>query len=93
MRLTTLAISAALVSVALPLSATTFVMVSDEDLADQAAAVVEARVLSVEGAPIDTPSTDYLIEVERVLKGSIPGSNLIVRVPGGARPDGVGVKI
>ena len=93
MRLTTFALSAALASVALPLSATSFVMVPDEDLADQAAAVVEARVLSVDDAPVDTPSTDYLIEVERVLKGSIPGSNLIVRVPGGTRPDGVSVKI
>ena len=41
----------------------------------------------------DRPATDYIIEVDRVLKGDIPGSTLVVRVPGGVRPDGVGLKI
>ena len=83
-----------LILVAAPLAATSFVMVPDEDLADQAAVVVEARVLSVDGAPGKRmPATDYLIEVERVLKGSPPGSTLIVRVPGGVRADGLGLKI
>jgi len=77
-----------------PAAATTFVMVADEDLVDQSPVVVEARVLTKEPAPAPgTPSTDYLIEVERVIKGDVPGSNLVVRVPGGERPDGIGLKI
>ena len=68
--------SSSLILLAAPLAATSFVMVPDEDLADQAAAVVEARVLSVEAAPGEgMPATDYQIEVERVLKGSPPGSS------------------
>ncbi len=79
---------------AAPLAATTFVMMSDPDLVDRTPLVVEARVLSSDEAPAGgTPSTDYLIEVERVLKGDLPGSNLVVRVPGGIGPDGIGLKI
>jgi len=79
---------------AAPLAATTFVMVPDEALVDRTPVVVEARVLSADDAPAPgMPSTDYLIEVERVLKGAVPGSNLIVRVPGGVRPDGIGLRI
>jgi hypothetical protein len=79
---------------ALPASATTYQMVSDRALADQAAAVAEVRVTAVEPAPIaGQPATDYLVQIQSVLKGSIPGSTVVVRVPGGIRPDGVGLKI
>jgi hypothetical protein len=77
-----------------PALATTFVMVSDESLVDQAPAIVEARVVSWDYAPTaGMPATDYMIEVDRVLKGNIPGSTLIVRVPGGIRSDGMGLEI
>ena len=78
-----------------PATATTYKMMSDSALADQATAVVEARIASVElGALLDgTPSTDYLVEVNRVLKGDILGSTLVVRVPGGVNPEGLGLKI
>lgn len=79
---------------ALPLSATTYKMVSDQDLADQAQVIVEARVVAVESAPVvGRPATDYQIEIERVLKGDLPGSTIIVRVPGGIGADGIGLKI
>jgi len=75
-------------------SATTYVMMSDEDLTDLAPTIVIARVVSQDPAPtLDLPSTDYVIEVDRVLKGNIPGSTLIVRVPGGIRSDGVGFHV
>ena len=94
MRRFTFALSAALALTALPAAATSFVMVSDEKLADEAAVIVEARILTVDDAPVTgTPSTDYLVEVQRVLKGDIPGSALIVRVPGGTRPDGVTLRV
>jgi hypothetical protein len=79
---------------ATPAAATTFVMVTDEDLLDQAEAVVYVRVLSADAAPVaGRPATDYLVEVEQLLKGDLAGGNLIVRVPGGFRPDGVGTRI
>jgi Matrixin/Fibronectin type III domain len=80
---------------ALPAAATTYMMMSDQDLTDQSPAVVEARVVGVEYAPIveGLPATDYLVEVSRVLKGDLPGSTVLVRVPGGINPEGLGLKI
>jgi len=93
----TLALSFALLvmlAYARPAAATTFQMMSDRDLTDQASAVVQAKIVGVEPAPVEgKPSTDYLVEVERVLKGDLPGSTVVVRVPGGVGPDGVGLKI
>lgn len=77
-----------------PAAATTFQRVEDSVLADQAPAIVSARVVEVEPSTLgDRPATDYIIELDRVLKGDVPGSTLVVRVPGGVRPDGVGLKI
>lgn len=79
---------------AAPLAATSYVAMTDEALADQSPLIVEARVIGRESAPQwQRPSTDYLIEVERVLKGSPAGSTIVVRVLGGERPDGVGLRI
>ena len=79
---------------ALPAAATTYTMVSDQTLVDQAAAVAEVRVSAVEPAPVEgRPATDYLVEVERLVKGYLPGSTIVVRVPGGVRPDGIGLKV
>jgi hypothetical protein len=77
-----------------PAIATTYLMMPDSALVDQAAAVVDVRVSSVSPAPlVGQPATDYLIEVQRVLKGDVPGSALVVRVPGGVDPQGLGLKI
>lgn len=77
-----------------PAAATTFQMVEDSVLIDQARAIVHARVADVQPSTLgDRPATDYIVEVEQVLKGDVPGSTIVVRVPGGVRPDGVGLKI
>lgn len=78
-----------------PAGATTYMMMSDNALADQAVAVVDVKVVGADSAPtVDgPPSTDYLVEVSRVLKGDVPGSTLLVRVPGGINPLGLGLKI
>lgn len=77
-----------------PAAATTYQMMSDQALAEQASAIVQARIVGVEPAPTaGRPSTDYLVEVDRVLKGDLPGSTVVVRVPGGVGPDGIGLKI
>jgi hypothetical protein len=75
-------------------SATTYVPISDPNLADQATAVARVKVLAVEPGPANRmPATDYLVEVEEVAKGYLPGSTLVVRVPGGVRTDGLGLYI
>lgn len=78
-----------------PLRATTYMMMPDSALADQAAAVIDVRIVGVDSSPVvdGPPSTDYLVEVNRVVKGDIPGSTLVVRVPGGINPEGIGLKI
>ena len=91
--------SLALLLVTLPLAraagATTYMMMSDEALTDQASAIVDAKVVGVEPAPVvdGPPSTDYLVEIDRVLKGDLSGSTVVVRVPGGVNPLGLGLKI
>jgi hypothetical protein len=87
-------LSAALLLLALPAAATTYMMVDDATLAAQAPAIAEVSVESVDISPAKGwPATDYLVSVEQVIQGNLPGSSLIVRVPGGQRPDGVGLKI
>jgi len=84
----------ALVVSANPAGATSFVRMSDEELVDQSPAIIEGRVLAIEPAPGgDRPAVDYLVEIVRRYKGFLPASSLIVRVPGGVRPDGTGLMI
>lgn len=68
--------------------------VADPDLADQATAVAVVEVRGSGPSPgTGEPATVYQVAVERVLKGQLPGSDLAVRVPGGVRADGIGLKI
>lgn len=75
--------------------ATTYKMMPDSALVDQSKVVVDAKVVGVDSAPVvdGAPSTDYLVEVNRVIKGDLSGSTLVVRVPGGINPQGLGLKI
>jgi hypothetical protein len=94
LRQTVLSLAAALLLLSLRAEATTYMMVSDANLAAQASAIAEVSVESADVSPAQgAPATDYLVSVERVIQGSLPGSSLIVRVPGGVRPDGMGLKI
>ena len=75
-------------------SATTYVPVSDENLASQAAAVARVKVIQMDPGPANrAPATDYLVEVDELVQGYLPGSTVVVRVPGGVRADGLGFKI
>ncbi len=75
-------------------AATSYVMVADEALADQAPLIAEGHVAAVGPAPATSaPSTDYLFEVDHVLKGSAPGSTLVVRILGGVNAAGRGLQI
>ncbi|HVF58958.1 MAG TPA: matrixin family metalloprotease [Thermoanaerobaculia bacterium] len=69
---------------AAPLAAATYVMPSDATLADQAAVIAAVRVTDSGPAPPRAGiATDYVVEVDEVVKGDLPGSAVVVRVPGG----------
>ena len=68
----------------LAVGATTYVMVSDEDLVDSSSVVVRARVLDKQPAPDGSPYTDYRMQVDRVAKGRIASSaRIVISVLGG----------
>jgi Matrixin len=78
-----------------PAAATTYQRMADTALADQAKAIAAVRVVRSGSAALGAgePATDYEVQVERVVKGFLPGSSAVVRVPGGDGPDGIGRKI
>ncbi|HEX6865161.1 MAG TPA: fibronectin type III domain-containing protein [Thermoanaerobaculia bacterium] len=77
---------------ALPAGAATYVPMADTALVDQAPLIVTGTVETVGLAPEESAfaATDAAVRVERVLKGEAD-ETLTVRVPGGERPDGVGM--
>ncbi len=97
LRFAALALAFALAGAAVcppPAAATSYVMMSDAALVDQAPLIVEAEVLSAEPAPAaGRPSTDYSIDVRRALKGTPQANPLTVRVPGGVDADGVSYRV
>jgi fibronectin type III domain protein/matrixin len=96
LRLPLLALLAA-ASLAVPrrLAATSVVLGTDAELADQAPVVAEATVIAQEPPAFSSglPTTDFRLRVERVLKGRVAGSTLRLRVLGGPGPDGLTLKI
>jgi len=79
---------------AAPAAATTYVMVADPVLADQAAVIAVVRVAEAKSAPVrETAATDYRVSVERLIQGRVPEGLLTVRVPGGIRPEGTSLAI
>lgn len=77
-----------------PIRATSYVMVSDADLADQAGVIAQVEITAVGPGPAgEVPATDYLAEISEVVKGDVPGSTIVVRVPGGERADGLSLKV
>jgi hypothetical protein len=76
------------------IEATTYLMVSDEALADQASVVAEVQVVEAGPSPAaGPPATDYLVDVERVVQGDLLAGRIVVRVPGGEGADGLGLRI
>ena len=70
-----------------PARASAFVPMADVELAKAAPVIIEATVVSREPSP-DRPAIDYLVEIDELIKGFLPGSALIVRTPGGVSEDG-----
>jgi len=74
--------------------ATSFVMVPDEAMVDQAPLVIEGTVISGSLAEMASGlSTVYQVEIVETLKGTATGQIVSVRVPGGVRPNGTGFQI
>ncbi len=80
---------------ALPVSATSYVPMTDEALVDQAPVIAVVEVQgSGPGQEGARPFTGYRVRVEKVLKGAMAsGLRIMVRVPGGARADGMKLRI
>src|SRR5687767_15096332 len=78
---------------AAPAFATTYVMMADGDLADQAAVIAVVRVTGIEPSEqAGVPATAYVAQVERAVKGAAAGS-VRVRVPGGDGPGGTRFRV
>ncbi len=78
---------------ATPALATTYVPVSDQALIERAAVIGTFEVISSEPAPTATVATEYRVLVETLLKGDLPGSTALVRVPGGVSRAGDGLRL
>jgi hypothetical protein len=78
---------------AAPAVATTIVPVSDEALVDKAELVIEGTVDDSINVASKRPATDWLVTVDRVLKGRYDSSSLVVRTPGGIGADGLELRI
>jgi hypothetical protein len=77
-----------------PAGATSYVPMTDEALAAQAPLAVVVEISSVgSSAQEGRPATEYTARVERVLKGDLTAREITVRVPGGIRADGIGLRI
>lgn len=79
---------AAAALVAAPAAATTIVPLSDAALVAQSPLVVVGRVEGTLPASHPGPYTDWLVTVQRVLKGEISDGAIVVRVLGGETADG-----
>jgi hypothetical protein len=72
-----------------PVAALVYVMPTDESMVNRSPVVVFGEVRS-SGPATDRglPATDYVLEVEEVLKGAVAGGTIVARQPGGVGADG-----
>ena len=75
---------------AVPGAALVYIVPTDESMVDRTPVIVFGEVQHSRPGPAQGPvSTDFVLDVEEVLKGFVPGSRILVRQPGGVGPDGV----
>ena len=86
---------ATFMAVAGPVVAVTYILPGDESMVDRTPTIVFGRVLFAAPAPDDPqlPATDFIVRVEEVLKGGVAGDTIVVRQLGGARPDGLAMRV
>ena len=68
--------------------ATSYVMIHDDVLTDQAKLVLVGSVERVESIVSNPPYTRYHIRSERLLKGQLDGDTVAIDMPGGLTPSG-----
>ncbi|MCY3591327.1 MAG: fibronectin type III domain-containing protein [Acidobacteria bacterium] len=79
---------------AAPAAGLVYVMPTDEAMVDHSPVIVFGEVIAAEPAPVDgIPSTDFMFQVEEVLKGFVPGGTIVVRQPGGIGAGGMAARI
>ena len=87
-------VAAAALVLAGPSAAIVYVMPTDESMVSRSPVIVFGQIRSVAPGPEGaSPSTDYLLDIEEVLKGALPGSAIVVRQPGGVGADGMAMWI
>lgn len=89
-QLTPALVIAAWALAAVPLAATSYVMVKDAALVDTSPLIVEGTV--AKRTFTGHAATEYAVAVARILKGEA-GDTLVVRVPGGPAGNGLALKI
>jgi len=75
-----------------PALATTLVPISDVNLVDRAPLIVHATVEAKVPTTASFPATDWMLTVDRVLKGEFGSSSILLRVPGGRAPNGLATR-
>src|SRR5437867_10830828 len=80
-------------AIGLPARAATYIVPPDDVLIRKADVIVRGRVLDAASVQdsADSIHTDIRVSVERVLKGRVSGSTVVVRLPGGQLGDAVEV--
>ena len=69
-------------------------MPTDEAMVDRSPVIVFGEVIAAEPAPVEgIPSTDFMFQVEEVLKGFVPGGTIVVRQLGGIGAGGMAARI
>ena len=85
---------AALLLLAPAAHALVYVMPTDEAMVDRSPVIVFGEIIAAEPAPVEgIPSTDFMFQVEEVLKGFVPGGTIVVRQPGGIGAGGVAARV
>ena len=75
---------------AVPSAAVVYIVPADDVLVDQSSVIVYGEVGEARPGPFGKlPTTDYMFTVERVLKGDVLGSTLVIRQPGGVMEGGL----
>lgn len=88
------AVAAAFLLTAPAAQAIVYVMPADEAMVDRSPVIVFGEVIAAEPAPVEgIPSTDFMFQVEDVLKGFVPGGTIVVRQPGGIGAGGMAARI
>ncbi len=71
-----------------------YVMPTDEAMVDRSPVIVFGEIIAAEPAPVEgVPSTDFMFQVEDVLKGFVPGGTIVVRQPGGIGAGGMAARV